>query len=135
MKVCLDQRPDALAFAEQALALRFPGGTTWVASRFDDDRLAGVAIFTPPQAGNSNLHVAGHSPRWFTPEFCQAMFTHGFRTLNCARLTATIVDGNDPCRRLALRVGFRSEGYMRGFAFGNLRVYGMVKGESPWADL
>jgi len=134
MKVCHTQGRDAIEFAEQSLGLRFPGGTTWVASRFDDNRLAGVAIFTPPQAGNSNLHVAGHSPRWFTPEFAKAMFQHGFRTLNCSRLTATVVEGNEQCLRLTRRVGFREEGYMPGFAFGGLHVFGMIKGECPWAE-
>ena len=36
MKICYEQRPDALALAENKLELRFPSGTTWIASRYDD---------------------------------------------------------------------------------------------------
>lgn len=134
LKVCLQQLPDALEFAEKSLDLRFPGGTTWVASRFDDGKLAGVAVFTPVIQGNSSLHVASSSAVWFSPDFCRAMFHHGFCALSCSRLTATVLSGNTRCRKLTEKVGFLLEGTLRGFSFGDLALYGMLKGECKWVE-
>ena len=135
MKICYEQRPDALALAENKLELRFPSGTTWIASRYDDGSLAGVAVFTSVAKGNCFLHVASQSSRWFSPAFCQAMFHHPFVTLGCRRLTASIAADNSACLRLARHVGFREEGYLRGFDFGDLVMFGMLKEECKWAGL
>ena len=135
MKICYEQRPDALALASQQLDLRFPSGTTWIASRYDDSRLAGVAVFTGVAKGNCFLHVASQSPVWFFPAFCRAMLEYPFKTLGCRRLTASIAADNPACLRLARHVGFREEGYLRGFDFGDLIMFGMLKEESPWAGL
>jgi RimJ/RimL family protein N-acetyltransferase len=126
--------PEALDFAESALKLSFPGGTTGITSLTDDGRIAGVAVFTPPCKGNSNLHIAAAAKHWFTPEFCRKMFFHGFITLRASRLTASIEAGNIPCQRLAAKTGFRLEGCLRGFEFGDLLMFGMSKGECKWVE-
>ena len=125
---------EALRFAETALGLSFPGGTTGITSLTDDGRIAGVAVFTPPCRGNSNLHIAAAAKHWFTPEFCRRMFFHGFITLRASRLTASIEAGNIPCQRLAAKTGFRLEGCLRGFEFGDLLMFGMRKGECKWVE-
>jgi len=58
VRVVENLSPEALKFAETALGLSFPGGTTGITSLTDDGRIAGVALFTPPCKGNSNLHIA-----------------------------------------------------------------------------
>jgi RimJ/RimL family protein N-acetyltransferase len=126
--------PEALDFAESALKLSFPGGTTGITSLTDDGRIAGVAVFTPTCKGNSNLHIAAAAKHWFTPEFCRKMFFHGFITLRASRLTASIEAGNIPCQRLAAKTGFRLEGCLRGFEFGDLLMFGMSKGECKWVE-
>lgn len=133
MKVCFEQLPDALEFAEQTLGLNFSRGTTtWIASRFDDGRLAGVAVFTQPIHGNRSLHIAGKTSKWFTPEFCRKMFCFGFAPPEVLRLTATILLNNVPCVKLAVKTGFMLEGKMRGFEQGDLLIFGMLKGECKW---
>ena len=135
MKVCFEQSEDAIALAEKQLDLSFPRAATyWIASRFDDGRLAGVAVFINREAGNICLHVAAQSPMWFHPAFVRAMFSYPFQTLNLRRLTATIVATNEPCLRLARKVGFVEEGRMPGFDFGDLVIFGMLKGECKWVD-
>ena len=134
MKICYEQRPDALALATDKLQLSFPRGTTWIASRYDDGSLAGVAVFTGVAKGNAFLHVAAVSPLWFSPEFCRAMFSYAFHSLSCRRLTASIAADNSACLRLARRVGFREEGCLRGFDFGDLVMFGMLKEECKWAE-
>lgn len=135
MRVDLTQSRDALEFLQSELQLTFPGGTTWVASRFDDGRLAGVVALTPLARGNTNFHVAAASPRWCTEEFLTLLFTFAFANPLCTRITASIEEGNLRCRRLVERVGFKQEGLLRGFEFGNLTMYGMLKGECKWAVL
>ena len=127
--------PEALGFAEHALGLSFPGGTTGITSLTDDGQIAWVAVFTPTCKGNSNLHIAAAAKHWFTPEFCRKMFFHGFITLRASRLTASIEAGNIPCQRLAAKTGFRLEGCLRGFEFGDLLIFGMSKGECKWVEL
>lgn len=134
MRVLEALHPEALDFAESALKLSFPGGTTGITSLTDDGRIAGVAVFTPTCKGNSNLHVAAAAKHWFTPEFCRKMFFHGFITLRASRLTASIEAGNIPCQRLAAKTGFRLEGCLRGFEFGDLLIFGMSKGECKWVE-
>lgn len=134
MKICYAQLPDSRALVENQLQLSFPRGTTWIASRFDDGRLAGVAAITPMVKGNCNLHIAGNSSRWFTPEFCKSMFTHIFVVIGCQRVTASIAAENELCQRLAKHVGFQLEGRLRGFDFGDLLMYGMLKGECKWVE-
>ena len=134
MRVLEALHPDALDFAEHALGLSFPGGTTGITSLTDDGRIAGVAVFTPTCKGNSNLHIVAAAKHWFTPEFCRKMFFHGFITLRASRLTASIEAGNIPCQRLATKTGFRLEGCLRGFAFGDLLMFGMSKGECKWVE-
>ncbi len=133
MKVA-DLTPEALKFAETALGLSFPGGTTGIMSLTDDGQIAGVAVFTPPCRGNSNLHIAAAAKHWFTPEFCRRMFFHGFITLQVSRLTASIEASNTLCQRLAAKTGFRLEGCLRGFDFGDLLMFGMSKGECKWVE-
>lgn len=135
MRVVENLSPEALKFAETALGLSFPGGTTGITSLTDDGRIAGVAVFTPPCRGNSNLHIAAAARRWFTPEFCSRMFFHGFITLRCRRLTASIEVSNVLCLRLAKKTGFRLEGCLRDFDFGDLLMFGMSKGECKWVAL
>lgn len=135
MKICYAHLEDALQLAEQQLQLSFPRGTTWIASRFDDGRLAGVAVFAGVGKGNCFLHIAGQSPRWFTPQFCREMLAWAFHALHCRRITASIEAGNRKCRRLAEHVGFVREGYARGFDFGDLVFYGLQLGEGKWAEL
>lgn len=135
MRVLEALHPDALDFAESALKLSFPGGTTGVTSLTDDGRIAGVAVFTPTCKGNSNLHIAAAAKHWFTPEFCRKMFFHGFITLRASRLTASIEASNLPCQRLAAKTGFKLEGCLRGFEFGDLLIFGMSKGECKWVEL
>lgn len=135
MRVEENLSPEALKFAETALGLSFPGGTTGITSLTDDGRVAGVAVFTPPCKGNSNLHIAAAGKHWFTPEFCRKMFFHGFITLRTYRLTASIEASNLPCLRLAAKTGFRLEGCLRGFEFGDLLMFGMSKGECKWVAL
>ena len=135
MRVLEALHPEALDFAESALKLSFPGGTTGITSLTDDGRIAGVAVFTPTCKGNSNLHIAAAAKHWFTPEFCRKMFFHGFITLRASRLTASIEAGNIPCQRLAAKTGFRLEGCLRGFEFGDLLIFGMSKGECKWVEL
>lgn len=133
MKVCLAQLPDALEFAEESLDVRFSRGTTtWIASRFDDGSLAGVAVFTQPNQGNRSLHIASKASKWFTPEFCRQMFCLGFAPQEVRRITATILLNNTQCIRLALKTGFMLEGRMRGFERGDLLIFGMLKGECKW---
>ena len=134
MRVLEALHPEALDFAESALKLSFPGGTTGITSLTDDGRIAGVAVFTPTCKGNSNLHIAAAAKHWFTPEFCRKMFFHGFITLRASRLTASIEAGNIPCQRLAAKTGFRLEGCLRGFEFGDLLMFGMSKGECKWVE-
>ena len=135
MKVCFEQSEDAIALAERQLDLSFPRAATyWIASRFDDGRLAGVAVFINREAGNICLHVAAQSPMWFHPAFVRAMFSYPFQTLSLRRLTATIVATNELCLRLARKVGFVEEGRMPGFDFGNLVIFGMLRGECKWVD-
>ena len=134
MRVLEALHPEALDFAESALKLSFPGGTTGITSLTDDGRIAGVAVFTPTCKGNSNLHIAAAAKHWFTPEFCRKMFFHGFITLRASRLTASIEAGNIPCQRLAAKTGFRLEGCLRGFEFGDLLIFGMSKGECKWVE-
>lgn len=135
MRVLEALHPEALDFAESALKLSFPGGTTGVTSLTDDGRIAGVAVFTPTCKGNSNLHIAAAAKHWFTPEFCRRMFFHGFITLRACRLTASIEASNLPCQRLAAKTGFKLEGCLRGFEFGDLLIFGMSKGECKWVEL
>ena len=135
MRVVENLSPEALKFAETALGLSFPGGTTGLTSLTDDGQLAGVAVFTPPCKGNSNLHIAAAAKHWFTPEFCRRMFFHGFITLRVCRLTASIEAWNVPCLRLASKTGFRLEGCLKGFEFGDLLMFGMSKGECKWVAL
>ena len=134
MRVLEALPPEALDFAESALKLSFPGGTTGITSLTDDGQIAGVAVFTPTCKGNSNLHIAAAAKHWFTPEFCRKMFFHGFITLRASRLTASIEAGNIPCQRLAAKTGFRLEGCLRGFEFGDLLMFGMCKGECKWVE-
>lgn len=134
MKICYEQRLDAIALATNQLELRFPRGTTWIASRYDDGNLAGVAVFTGLGKGNVFLHVASVSPLWFGPEFCRAMFSYAFHILKCRRITASIAADNSACLRLARRVGFREEGHLRGFDFGDLKMFGMLKEECKWVE-
>ena len=134
MRVLEALHPEALGFAEHALGLSFPGGTTGITSLTDDGRIAGVAVFTPTCKGNSNLHIAAAAKHWFTPEFCRKMFFHGFITLRASRLTASIEASNLPCQRLAAKTGFRLEGCLRGFEFGDLLIFGMSKGECKWVE-
>ena len=134
MRVLEALHPEALDFAESALKLSFPGGTTGITSLTDDGRIAGVAVFTPTCKGNSNLHIAAAAKHWFTPEFCRKMFFHGFITLRASRLTASIEASNLPCQRLAAKTGFRLEGCLRGFEFGDLLMFGMSKGECKWVE-
>ena len=135
MRVVEGLSPEALKFAETALGLSFPGGTTGITSLTDDGRIAGVVVFTPPCKGNSNLHLAAAARRWFTPEFCSRMFFHGFITLQASRLTASIEASNVLCQRLAAKTGFRLEGCLKGFDFGDLLIFGMSKGECKWVEL
>ena len=135
MKVLEGLPPEALRFASAALKLSFPGTVTGLTSITDTDQLAGVAIFTPVCKGNSNLHIAAAKRHWFTPEFCRKMFFHGFVTLKATRLTASIEADNVLCQRLAVRTGFRLEGRLRGFEFGDLLMFGMCKGECKWVEL
>lgn len=135
MRVVENLSPEALKFAETALGLSFPGGTTGITSLTDDGQFAGVAVFTPTCKGNSNLHIAAAAKHWFTPEFCRRMFFHGFITLRACRLTASIEASNLPCLRLAAKTGFRLEGHLRGFEFGDLLMFGMSKGECKWVAL
>ena len=133
MKVCYAQLEDARLFAEESLNISFPRGTTtWIASRFDDGRLAGVAVFTQPNRGNASLHIAANSSKWFTPVFCRQMFEHAFHGLELSRLTATVEASNVACVRLAIKTGFKLEGRMKGFTFGELLVFGMLRGDCKW---
>jgi len=132
VKVCLAQLPDALAFAERALDLKFPGGTTWVASRFDDGELAGVFIFTPMHKGDSSLHVAKAAPGWLTDAFLRACFSHAFLTLGCTRLGGTVLTTNYPSLSIAKRMGFRELCTLRGYTIGDLVLFEMLKGECKW---
>ena len=132
MKVLKELSPEALRYAEVALDMTFPGGTTGITSLTDNGQIAGVAVFTPVFRGNSNLHIAAAARHWFTPEFCRSMFDHGFTTLQALRLTASVAVGNKPCLQLAKRTGFRLEGALRGFEFGDLLIFGMRKGECRW---
>ena len=134
MRVEENLSPEGLKFAETVLGLSFPGGTTGITSLTDDGRIAGVAVFTPTCKGNSNLHIAAAAKHWFTPEFCRKMFFHGFITLRASRLTASIEASNLPCQRLAAKTGFRLEGCLRGFGFGDLLMFGMSKGECKWVE-
>lgn len=135
MKVCRDQREDALDFASRTLSLRFPGGATWLANRFDDGRLAAVVIFQRPEQRNCTMHVAAASSQWATPEFLQAVFRYPFLSLDCLRVTATVMQSNFRCCRLLQHLGFQLEGCLRGFPEGNLLVFGMLKEECKWVEL
>ena len=135
MRVLEALHPEALDFAESVLKLSFPGGTTGITSLTDDGQIAGVAVFTPTCKGNSNLHIAAAAKHWFTPEFCRKLFFHGFITLQASRLTASIEASNVLCQRLAAKTGFRLEGCLKGFDFGDLLIFGMSKGECKWVEL
>jgi len=62
------------------------------------------------------------------------MFTHMFVIIGCQRVTASIAADNELCQRLAKHVGFQLEGRLRGFDFGDLLMYGMLKGECKWVE-
>lgn len=134
MRIDLSQQRDAIEFAEHALQLRFPSGTTWVTSRTDTGELAGVVVCLPVQHGNCTMHMAALRSFWFTEEFCRAVFTWAFASKGVTRLTASVQEGNTRSERLLLRVGFQKEAVMKGFTFGTLIVYRMLREECKWVE-
>ena len=134
MKVDETQPLDALLFGAKALNLQVPFGTTWLASRHDSGKLAGVVFFCPPANGNCLMHMAAASPFWFSPEFCRAVFRHAFQTLAVQRVTATTYQSNIPSVRLLRRTGWELEGTSRGFTGGTMLLFGMLKENCKWVE-
>lgn len=129
MKVDLSQAEDAKEFIEQALSLRLPVGSTWIASRYDSGKLGGVIAFHPVWNANSLMHTAANSTFWLTPDLCQAMRHHLFQTLAAQRGTATIYESNTRSVRIVRRLGFQLEGISPGFSGGTMLLFGLLKGE------
>src|SRR5690606_9933446 len=114
------------------LDLRFPRGTTWLASRHDSGKLAGVVVFLPPSRGNCVMHMAANSAFWFSSEFCHSVFDHAFNLLAARRATATVYEHNTRSIRLLQRTGWTHEGTCPGFPEGTLLLFGMLKENCKW---
>ena len=90
--------------------------------------------YCPP---NIELSIASVSPKWATRKFIHLALTYPFMQLGCNRITTRISKYNKKTKRLAERMGFKSEGALReaGKNGETLIIYGYLKKEflrSKW---
>lgn len=102
-----------------------------------DQALIGGVVFSDyvPLHGGGNIHItiAGHSG-WLSRKVLRAVFGHVFSQYKCNRATCIVGYKNKKSRELALRLGFKEEGKIRG-AYGPKRdgiLYGLLKEECIW---
>lgn len=132
MRVVVELSPEILAFVESAVDLPIAGGTTGVVSYANNGQLAAAVVFTSPLYGNTFLSIAAAKNFWATKEFFHAIFYHGFETLGSTGLSAMVRADNIRSLRLVRTLGFRLEGVMKGFDFGDMLMFGMLRGECRW---
>lgn len=134
VRICWEQLPDALIFAERKLGFVAPSGTTWVAHRHDNGKVAGVVLFIGPRKRDCVVHLATESPAWATRRFLREGFRAVFGSMGCERVTATALASNKVSIDLMLRLGFVIEGFLREFDGEGLVIFGMLKGECKWVE-
>lgn len=132
MKVEVGLTPDILTFVESSVDFPLSSGTTGVVSYTDSGELAAAVVFTSPLYGNTFLSIAAAKNFWAKKEFFWEIFHHGFDTLQSTGLSTMVRADNFRSLRLVHALGFRLEGVMRGFVFGDMLLFGMLRGECKW---
>ena len=89
--------------------------------------------YDPPDI---SIQIYTESPRWATKKTLFWMFHYPFEELGCTRITGVMDSNNKHGLNVALRLGWRVEGFKRkGAADGTDRTYiGMLKDECRWLN-
>lgn len=126
--------PDSLNLINEVLSLSLPDGTIGVSGHRQNGELAVVVAFSQPQHGNSFLHIASAKRHWAQVEFVEGVFDFAFRDLGLLRITAQSDYADVRFARLLWNLGFSVEAVLKGFDFGKLCMWRMMKEECKWVN-
>lgn len=102
-------------------------GATGIACYTDTGEIAAIVVFTPPNEGNTTIHIQAYKKLWARKNFLMAVADYAFNILGVNRVTAFAPCDTPEAVNIAGRVGFKLEGHMRGFSFGDVKIFGMLK--------
>jgi RimJ/RimL family protein N-acetyltransferase len=128
------QRPEALAWAEKRLRVKFdPRTVTWLTSISQTGSILGVVVFSRFTTGNCEVTVVADEPRFLSRTFLYACLFYVFIQMECSRVTAFIAVENAKSLSLAQRLGFRIEGTVRKwFPTGDAHILGLIREDCKW---
>ena len=139
MLVTLENQADLIRWAEPIMGVS-PGATppeTIALGIVSDDPAQPLAVvcLNAFYSNQASIHIASNgSRRWLTPMILRAIFGYCFELLQLRRLNIIVSVNNAAVQVLALKLGFRPEGYARCGADDGSDgiVMGMLAAECPW---
>lgn len=138
MRVTMEDQPQLLGWAEAVFGQEqgsMPPETLAMGVRDDTGKILAVICFNAFYSHYCTMHVASNgSRRWLDRTVLRLIFGYVFELLRLKRVNIIVSVNNVAVQILALKLGFRMEGYARCGADDGSDgiVLGMLAGECPW---
>jgi hypothetical protein len=125
---------DDLLWAAALLHVEWPEGSTGLVIRQGDKTKAVIVYNCFFDNATCSAHIASDSGKtWATRNILYGMFAYPFLQLGLRRVTLPIAAKNVSAQVLALKLGFKPEGFLRHARIDDDEiVYGMIREECPW---
>lgn len=114
--------------AEQLKIDRSYFGECSTISIFRGKKLVAVAVYSSFNGVNCEFSLAAISMSWIRKPIIKILAAYPFKSLGCRRLTFLVREHNQKVKRLADRLHFKQEGFLREFYpdGGGCYVYGVT---------
>lgn len=138
MLVTLENQEELIRWAEPIMGVepgRTPPETVALGIVGEDGAPLAVVCLNAFYSNQASIHIASNgSRRWLTRKVLAAIFGYCFELLQLRRLNIIVSVNNAAVQVLALKLGFRPEGYARCGADDGSDgiVMGMLAAECPW---
>lgn len=138
MRVTMEHQADLIAWAEphfEVPAGSMPPETVALGVIDDKGAILAVICINAFYSHYCTMHVASNgSRRWLTRTVLRCIFGYVFELLGLLRVNIIVSVDNVPIQILALKLGFRMEGYARCGADDGSDgiILGMLASECPW---
>lgn len=138
MRVTLENQGDLIGWAEPRFGVpagSMPPETVALGVLSDANEVLAVICLNAFYSHYCTMHVASNgSKRWLTRNVLACIFGYTFQFLRLQRVNIIVSVHNVPIQVLALKLGFRMEGYARCGADDGSDgiIMGMLAAECPW---
>ena len=98
-------------------------------TKTQEGAIAGCVYISPVDNNNCFIVACGFKRKWCTRELVMTVYQRVFKELKCRRVSVIVDASNLPSLKLCFKLGFKTEGLLRGYGTGTGFLLGLLENE------